>query len=139
MVQKYQNKLLSILQIVVVLTLIACDNKRDSSDLYGQWQLIEWRNNDGIVVKTKEDRIFYCCQLSLLQLTYHHYCRYRETPDYIIIEAAYYNQYDTDTPIELEELEDYGIPSDGVFRIQKLNDDDLVLSGSNGTLRFRKY
>lgn len=128
-----------LLILLTVLVLPACDNKRDSSDLYGQWQLVEWRDASDAVVATKEDGIYYCFELSLLQLGANRFCKYQETPDMVILTGAYKNAYNTDTPIPFTELKQYGIPSDGVFRILVLNDDEMVLSGDSGTLKFRRY
>lgn len=129
----------SLLILLTVLLLPSCDNKRDSSELAGQWQLIEWRDAPDGVVRTKEDGIYYSFQLSLLELNYTLFCKYTETPDSLIFEGAYRNQYNTDTPIPYTDLAKYGIPSDGRFGIDVLNDDDLVLSGKSGVLRFRRY
>ena len=68
--------LLSLLMMLTVLVLPACDNKRDSSDLYGQWQLVEWRDVSDAVVATKEDGIYYNFQLSLLELNAILFCKY---------------------------------------------------------------
>lgn len=129
----------SLLILLTVLVLTSCDNKRDSSALYGQWQLLEWRDASDAVVATKEDGIYYHFQLSLLQLDFLYICKYQETPDQIIFIGAYKNAYNTDTPIPFTDLKKYGIPSDGVFHIDVLDDDNMVLSGESGTLVFRKY
>lgn len=128
-----------LLILLTVLVLPACDNKRDSSDLYGQWQLLEWRDASDAVVATKEDGIYYRFQLSLLQLDRVYCCKFVESPDRLILVSAYRNRYNTDTPIPFTDLKRYGIPSDGVFRILVLNDDEMVLSGESGTLKFRRY
>jgi hypothetical protein len=117
----------------------ACENKRDSSDLAGQWQLLEWRDASDAVVRTKEDGIYYRFQLSLLQLEFEKLCKYVETPDSLILQGAYKNKYNTDTPVPFTEFAEYGIPEDGRFGIDVLNSDDLVLSGKSGVLRFRRY
>lgn len=129
----------SLLIMLTVLVLAGCDNKRDSSDLYGQWQLLEWRDASDAVVATKYDGIYYHFQLSLLQLDFVYICKFQETPDQIILTGAYKNNYNTDTPIPFTDLKKYGIPSDGVFHIDALDDDNMVLSGESGTLVFRKY
>lgn len=128
-----------LLILLTVLVLAGCDNKRDSSPLYGQWQLLEWRDASDAVVATKYDGIYYHFQLSLLQFDFVYICKFQETPDQIILTGAYKNNYNTDTPIPFTELKQYGIPSDGVFRILVLNDDEMVLSGDSGTLKFRRY
>ena len=132
---------LSVLMIVSVFVLVvtACDNKRDSSDFAGQWQLLEWRDASGNVKATKESGIYYKFQLKLLQLDYYHFCRYYLRPDSIILETAFYNEYNTDTPIPFEDIANFGIPSDGKFRITMPDNDRMVLSGKSGVLSFRRY
>lgn len=127
------------LPLVLLAVLCGCENKRDSSDLAGQWQLLEWRDASGKTVGTKEDGIYYRFQLSLLQLEFSYYCKYVETPDSLILLGAYKNKYNTDTPVPFTEFAEYGIPEDGRFGIDALNDNDLVLSGKSGVLRFRRY
>ena len=127
------------LPLVLLAVLTGCDNKRDSSDLAGQWQLLEWRDASDAVVRTKEDGIYYCFQLSLLELDPTRYCKYQQTPDSLILLGAYKNMYNTDTPVAFSEFAHFGIPEDGRFGIDALNGDDLVLSGKSGVLRFRRY
>lgn len=134
-----RRSLFILLPLMLLSTFTGCDNKRDSSELAGQWQLLEWRDAPDGVVRTKEDSIYYCFQLSLLELNSTLFCKYMETPDSLVLEGAYKNNYNTDTPIPFTDLTKYGIPSDGRFGIDVLNDDDLVLSGKSGVLRFRRY
>ena len=134
-----QRLLFLLLPLVLLTLLTGCDNKRDSSDLAGQWQLLEWRDASDAVVRTKEDGIYYCFQLSLLELDATRYCKYQQTPDSLILLGAYKNMYNTDTPVPFTEFAHFGIPEDGRFGIDALNDDDLVLSGKSGVLRFRRY
>lgn len=128
-----------LLPLVLLAVLTGCENKRDSSDLAGQWQLLEWRDASGKTVGTKEDGIYYRFQLSLLQLEFSYYCKYVETPDSLILLGAYKNKYNVDTQVPFSEFAEFGIPQDGRFGIDALNGDDLVLSGKSGVLRFRRY
>lgn len=127
------------LPLVLLAVLCGCENKRDSSDLAGQWQMLEWRDASGKTVGTKEDGIYYRFQLSLLQLEFSYYCKYVETPDSLILLGAYKNKYNVDTQVPFSEFAEFGIPQDGRFGIDALNGDDLVLSGKSGVLRFRRY
>lgn len=127
------------LPLMLLAVLCGCENKRDSSDLAGQWQLLEWRDASGKTVGTKEDGIYYRFQLSLLQLEFSYYCKYVETPDSLILLGAYKNKYNVDTQVPFSEFAEFGIPQDGRFGIDALNGDDLVLSGKSGVLRFRRY
>ena len=56
--------------VVVVASMTSCDSKRDASDLYGMWQLTQWRNADGQVVATKEDMIYYSFQFAIYYNTF---------------------------------------------------------------------
>ena len=134
-----RRSLLMWLPLVLLAVLCGCENKRDSSDLAGQWQLLEWRDASGKTVGTKEDGIYYRFQLSLLQLEFSYYCKYVETPDSLILLGAYKNKYNVDTQVPFSEFAEFGIPQDGRFGIDALNGDDLVLSGKSGVLRFRRY
>ncbi len=134
-----QRLLFLLLPLVLLALLTGCDNKRDSSDLAGQWQLLEWRDASGKTVRTKEDGIYYCFQLSLLELDPTRYCKYQQTPDSLILQGAYKNKYNVDTQVPFSEFAEFGIPQDGRFGIDALNGDDLVLSGKSGVLRFRRY
>lgn len=130
---------LCLLLLLLSLITASCDDKRDSSDLAGQWQLLEWRDASDAVVATKADEIYYCFQLSLLELDPIRFCKYQQTPDSLILLGAYRNMYNTDTQVPFTEFAHFGIPADGRFGIDALNGDDLVLSGKSGVLRFRRY
>ena len=42
-------------------------------------------------------------------------------------------------PYPIAALRKYGIPGNGRLHIDELSSDKMVLTGSEGTLRFRKY
>ena len=42
-------------------------------------------------------------------------------------------------PYTIDALHKYGIPSNGRLHIDELSSDKMVLTGDDGTLRFRKY
>ena len=70
-------------------------------------------------------------------LTYYH-----QTADSIVINQPYKIVRDSerDTILHLiEDLKKYGIPYTGRMQILELTSDKMVLSGEEGTLRFRKY
>ena len=128
-----------------------CENKRDDSGtLGGMWQLVEWRNIDGSLAYDKPDtNIYYKIRSNLLMfqelpgeeyryfLTYYH-----QTADSFIIDQPYKIVKDVElnkTLYPIEVLRRYGIPANGRLHIDVLNSDKMVLSGEEGSLRFRKY
>ena len=140
--------------IVALLSLFlysSCENKRDDSGtLGGMWQLVEWRNSDGSLAYDKPDtKIYYKIRNNILMLqelpgetetyflTYYHL-----DDDYLVINQPYtiVRDAELDTiPHTIEALHKYGIPSNGRLHIDVLESDKMVLTGEEGTLRFRKY
>ena len=45
----------------------------------------------------------------------------------------------TNVQSAIQDLKKYGVPSTGRLQILELTSDKMVLSGEEGTLRFRKY
>lgn len=140
--------------IVALLSLFlysSCENKRDDSGtLGGMWQLVEWRNSDGSLAYNKSGtKIYYKIRNNILMLqelpgetetyflTYYHL-----DDDYLVINQPYtiVRDAELDTiPHTIEALHKYGIPSNGRLHIDVLESDKMVLTGEEGTLRFRKY
>ena len=140
--------------IVALLSLFlysSCENKRDDSGtLGGMWQLVEWRNSDGSLAYDKPGtKIYYKIRNNILMLqelpgetetyflTYYHL-----DDDYLVINQPYtiVRDAELDTiPHTIEALHKYGIPSNGRLHIDVLESDKMVLTGDEGTLRFRKY
>ena len=140
--------------IVALLSLFlysSCENKRDDSGtLGGMWQLVEWRNSDGSLAYDKPGtKIYYKIRNNILMLqelpgetetyflTYYHL-----NDDYLVIKQPYtiVRDAELDTiPHTIEALHKYGIPSNGRLHIDVLESDKMVLTGDEGTLRFRKY
>ena len=140
--------------IVALLSLLlytSCENKRDDSGtLGGMWQLVEWRNTDGSLAYDKPNtHIYYKVRSNLLMLqelpgeadtyflTYYHL-----EDDYLVINQPYTIVRDSELdtiPYTIDALRKYGIPGNGRLHIDVLASDKMVLSGGEGTLRFRKY
>ena len=132
--------------ILLLLTLSACDNKRDhNGDLGGMWQLTEWRSPEGTTLATKADQIFYSVQLNLIRFRDYddgtwgdYYLAYfRHTPDSLIVYRPV--NYAKDSLVSLHDLARYGVPANGRFHIDALNGDMMILSSPSGTINFRKY
>lgn len=140
--------------IVALLSLFlysSCENKRDDSGtLGGMWQLVEWRNSDGSLAYDKPGtKIYYKIRNNILMLqelpgetetyflTYYHL-----DDDYLVINQPYTIVRDAELDTithTIEALHKYGIPSNGRLHIDVLESDKMVLTGEEGTLRFRKY
>lgn len=132
--------------ILLLLTLSACDNKRDhNGDLGGMWQLTEWRSPEGTTLATKADQIFYSVQLNLIRfrdyddgtLGDYYLAYFRHTPDSLVVYRPV--NYAKDSLVSLHDLARYGVPANGRFHIDALNGDMMILSSPSGTINFRKY
>lgn len=130
----------------LAIVLFSCESKQDrNGNLGGYWQMEEWRNTSDSVIATKEDRIFYSVQLSLMKfhkLTDMHHDYYlsyfNHASDSLIVYRPV--KYINDSLVSLSELSRYGVPSDGRFHVDVLTNEHLQLSSSEtGTLKFRKY
>lgn len=121
----------------------ACDSKWDQNGyLDGMWQLTEWRDATDNVVATKADSVYYSVQLNLLKFQRAsgriYYSNFDHSGQTLTIGRTV--AWPADTVCPLPELKPYGVPADGIFRVEVLNDGHMVLSStSQGTLSFRKY
>lgn len=120
----------------------ACENKRDDNgDLGGMWQMTLWTDANGDTVATKYDRLFYYFQLDLMKVQrpgYNEYlARFSHQGDSLFVGATYAQPFDS--VVSREQLTPFGIPANGRMHIDGLSDSRMQLSGSLGTLRFRKY
>ena len=137
--------------LLSLLLYTGCENKRDESgSLGGMWQLAEWRNADGSTAYNKPDTlIYYKIRNNIIMMqelpgetetyfiTYYH-LEGEElviTQPYTIVRDS---ELDT-SPYPIAALRKYGIPGNGRLHIDELSSDKMVLTGSEGTLRFRKY
>lgn len=143
--------LYSIISLFLLALYTSCENKRDDSGtLGGMWQLVEWRNADGSLAYDKPDaHIYYKIRNNILMLqelpgegetyflTYYH-----QEEDNLVINQPYTIVRDSELdtiPYTIDALRKYGIPSSGRLHIDVLTSDKMVLTGEEGTLRFRKY
>lgn len=133
--------------IVVMASMTSCDSKRDDSELYGMWQLTQWRNADGQVVATKEDEVYYSFQLQMVRFT-------RLTSPKVEIRALcertegmiriydpfVYLGNEHDSVVSMDTLRYVGVPRNGEMKVVSLSSGSLVLaSEAADTLAFRKY
>jgi hypothetical protein len=139
-----------ILSILFLVIHTSCENKRDDSGtLGGMWQLVEWRAADGSIAYNKPDTtLYYKVRSNLLMLqelpgeseTYF-LTYYQQTEGCLVINPdKIVNNAERDTVLHpIQDLKKYGVPSTGRLQILELTSDKMVLSGEEGTLRFRKY
>ena len=133
--------------VVVVASMTSCDSKRDASDLYGMWQLTQWRSADGQVIATKEDKVYYSFQLQMARFTrltsprveIRALCERTEGMIRIYDPFVYIgNEHDSVVP--MENLRYVGVPSNGEMKVISLSSGSLVLATEAAdTLTFRKY
>jgi len=139
-----------IISILFLVIHTSCENKRDDSGtLGGMWQLVEWRAADGSIAYNKPDTtLYYKVRSNLLMLqelpgeseTYF-LTYYQQTEGCLVINPdKIVNNAERDTVLHpIQDLKKYGVPSTGRLQILELTSDKMVLSGEEGTLRFRKY
>ncbi|MCD8301805.1 MAG: lipocalin-like domain-containing protein [Prevotellaceae bacterium] len=133
----------AIIIVAVLACMLSCENKRDTNgDLGGMWQLTEWRDTADSLIATNEDGFYYHFQLQLMKIQHmgdgtYYLARFTHTADSLIVNEIY-NRPDEEV-VSLSDMKAYGIPADGRFHVDALSDSHMVLSGSEGTLVFRKY
>ena len=90
----------------------------------------------------EEGQLYYCFQLKLLKFQtlgqYDYYLSYfTQKGDSLFIGKTIY--WPAEEERSLDELASFGVPANGRFHIDVLNDDHLQLSSNEGTLSFRRY
>ncbi len=118
--------------------------------LGGMWQLESWNvtdeEGDTSVKATKEDGIYYSIQREFIQFsqtTKDNNNYYRRMFGRMSCSAGKMVITNILTaknePATLDDVSQYGVPADGVFVIESLSKERLVLSYKNNKLCFRKY
>ena len=136
-----------ILLAVMAFVTTGCDKWDCNGDLDGMWQLTEWRDKDNVVKATKQDMIFYSFQLQMASFRKKkgepNYIRslMKASPEEIIIYDHFEyvgNGHDAVQPMSV--LSGFGVPADGIFRVQVLTGSNMVLrTTEEDVLTFRKY
>ena len=132
-----------ILICAVICNIWACENWRETAgDIAGMWQMTEWRDSDNQVKPLDKGQFYYCFQLKLLKFQtlgqYDYYLSYfTQKGDSLFIGSTIYWPAEEERP--LSELQGFGVPANGKFHIEVLNDKHLVLSSPEGTISFRRY
>lgn len=125
----------------------SCDKMECNDGLDGQWQMCEWKSPEGEVVAGKEMKLYYSFQLQMMMFQ-----RLSSSSGYLL--SSFENRkgeirvYDPikyagsghDDILPMDTLAFYGVPLDGVMKVEQLSGSTLVLSSrEQGTLTFRKY
>lgn len=133
--------------IFAITVMSSCDKIDHNGDLYGMWQLLEWRDASGNVVANKEDMIFYSFQLQMARFDKKTYpmLYMLSSMEHIRDRITIYNPINYkgeghDSIYSMSVLQRVGVPENGEMVIYNLSDKSLVLTTeSRDTLIFRKY
>lgn len=143
------NKIFKQVFIALIFVLFfSCDKVDCNGDLDGQWQMIEWMSPNGEFVGNNEMHIYYSFQLQMMgfqRLSETNNGRQRssfENQGYAIriYDPIVYKGNGHDSILPMNVLSRYGVPSDGIMKIEHLSSQKMVLSSTEtGQLTFRKY
>ncbi len=142
-----KKTMLSLILYLTLLFLSGCDKLDCNDGLDGQWQMLEWKSADGEIVANKEAKIYYCFQLQMMMFqklsapsTYVFSSFHNQQTSIRIYDPIKYKGDGHDLILSMDTLKQYGVPSDGLMKIDRLSNDTLVLSSNEtGRLIFRKY
>lgn len=142
-----KKTMLSLILYLTLLFLSGCDKLDCNDGLDGQWQMLEWKSADGEIVANKEAKIYYCFQLQMMMFqklsapsTYVFSSFHNQQTSIRIYDPIMYKGDGHDLILSMDTLKQYGVPSDGLMKIDRLSNDTLVLSSNEtGRLIFRKY
>lgn len=142
-----KKTMLSLILYLTLLFLTGCDKLDCNDGLDGQWQMLEWKSADGEIVANKEAKIYYCFQLQMMMFqklsapsTYVFSSFHNQQTSIRIYDPIKYKGDGHDLILSMDTLKQYGVPSDGLMKIDRLFNDTLVLSSNEtGRLIFRKY
>lgn len=156
------SKLL-LIYVSATLSLLSCEDFHENNgDFGGMWQLVEWRTTrpstgeiDSIAA-TNKDGFYYSIHQELIQFTHIRNTEVSVSEDYRNPTTfygrfyAYFKRTDTtltiynvvnvnDEPREPKDLAKFGVPADGIFKIENLDNQIMMLSYEGNVLFFRKY
>lgn len=133
--------------LLICFLFVSCGKMDDLDGLEGQWQLTEWTEANGEKYAGKEIQIYYRFQLGLIDFHkvslpdgFSHAC-FENRNGVIRIHSPYeYAGNGHSKMLPMSTLSMYGVPEDGMMKIEELTSNRLVLSNPVvGTLSFRKY
>lgn len=148
MVKRANNMFKQAIVALISVLLFSCDKVDCNGDLDGQWQMIEWTSPNGELVGNNEMQIYYSFQLQMMgfqRLSATNNGRQRSSFDnqgssIRIYDPIEYQGHGHDKILSMDVLSRYGVPSDGMMKIEHLSPKKMVLSSTEkGRLTFRKY
>jgi hypothetical protein len=126
---------------------VSCNKIDDLGGLEEQWQMTEWVDAEGQLYATQEIQIYYRFQLGLI--AFHKvshpdgfiHARFENRDGAIRIYSPFeYGGAGHSNILSMATLQKYGVPQNGMMKIEELTSSKLVLSSPDvGTLSFRKY
>lgn len=143
---KYIHRI--IIVALMPLFFFSCDKMDCNGLLDGQWQMIEWKSANGEIIGDNEMQIYYSFQLQMMgfqRLSNTNNGRQRSSFENMgtsirVYAPIEYGGDGHDKILPMDVLSRYGVPSDGIMKIEKLSTDTLVLSShETGRLVFRRY
>ena len=138
-----RHKALLLFTFCSLMLMVSCTHWRETAgEIAGMWQMTEWRNADGQTLATQANGIYYCIQLDLMKFQRkdkedYYLSYYTHARDSLIIGKIVH--WPSDTVGSYSDLASFGVPADGRFHVDVLNDDHLQLSSKEATLVFRRY
>ena len=138
--------LLSIL-LGIMSVISSCDKFDCNDGLDGQWQMYEWKSSDGKLIGDKEMQIYYSFQLQMMMFQKLSVSKRYQLSSFQnmgssirVYEPVKYKGNGHDEILSMDVLKQYGVPSDGMMKVESLTSKTLVLSSpETGKLSFRKY
>ena len=136
----------AIVALISVL-LFSCDKVDCNGDLDGQWQMIEWTSSNGELVGNNEMQIYYSFQLQMMMFQRLSTSSGQQRSSFEnqgssirIYDPIEYQGHGHDKILSMDVLSRYGVPSNGMMKIEHLSPQKMVLSSTEkGRLTFRKY
>lgn len=126
---------------------LSCDKVDCNGDLDGQWQMTEWISPEGDLIGGNEMEVYYSFQLQMMmfQKLSESSGQQRASFEYMDSSIRIYAPFEYagnghDKILPMDVLQRYGVPGDGIMKIDHLSPRKLVLtSAETGKLTFRKY
>ncbi len=136
-----------ILSLSSLFFLAACDKMECNDGLDGQWQMTEWKSPEGELIAGKEMKLYYSFQLQMMMFQRLSYPSStlmtsfeNRRSDIRIYDPIKYQGAGHDSILPMDTLSQFGVPLDGIMKVERLTGSTLVLSSDeSGTLTFRKY
>lgn len=147
MVKRANNMFKQAIVALISVLLFSCDKVDCNGYLDGQWQMIEWTSPNGELVGNNEMQIYYSFQLQMMMFQRLSTSSGQQRSSFEnqgssirIYDPIEYQGHGHDKILFMDVLSRYGVPSNGMMKIEHLSPQKMVLSSTEkGRLTFRKY